>query len=197
MARRAQQGFVVASEDGEPACAIGGREGGDGGWWVRGGCRRRDGTWVGGDGIRFRGGIGIGGDGIRVGGFGFCVRVGGIWRRRDDHAEVGGREACRFEGAGADEDAHAAGLQAAPHGEVEGHGLETQPGGDLGGGGAFGVGGVRGQDDGCAEAVRHAVAVLVEEEMAEIEQGGQVEGGWGGGGLGGEGEGEEGEGEEW
>ena len=40
---------------------------------------------------------------------------------------------------------------------------------------------------GRAEAVGHAVAVLVEEDVAEIEQGGQVEG-WG---LGGEGEDEE------
>ena len=85
-------------------------------------------------------------------------------------------------------------MQTAPHGEVEGHGLESQPGGDLGGGGPLGIGGVGGQDDGRAEAVGHAVAVLVEEEVAEIEQGGQVEGVWGGGGLGGEGE--EGEGEE-
>ena len=38
------------------------------------------------------------------------------------------------------------------------------------------------EDQGRAEAVGHAVAVLVKEEMTEIEQGGQVEGGWGGGG---------------
>ena len=38
---------------------------------------------------------------------------------------------------------HAAGLQATTHGEVEGHGLESQPRRDLGGGGPFGVGGGR------------------------------------------------------
>ena len=98
-----------------------------------------------------------------------------------------------LDGAVADQDADLAGPGAAPDGEVERHRLESQPRGDLGGGGPVGVGGV-GREDQCgAEAVGHGVAVLVKEEMSEIEQRGQVEGERGGGWLGGGGvEGEEG-----
>ena len=104
--------------------------------------------------------------------------------RAGARAEVGDREPCRLDGAVADQDADLAGRGTAPHGEVERHRLEAEPRGDLGGGSPFRVGGVGREDQGRAEAVGHAVAVLVQEEVAEIEQGGQVEGGWGGGGGG-------------
>ena len=89
MAGGAQQGFVVASEDGDPASAVGGGEGGNGGWWVRGGGRRRVGIGVGGYGIRFRVGVRYR-LGIRVRGISPRVRLGGVRRWRDGQAEVGG-----------------------------------------------------------------------------------------------------------
>ena len=91
----------------------------------------------------------------------------------------------------ADQDADPPRPRPAPQREVERHGLEAQPGCDLGGGHPFGGGRLGCEDQRRAEAVGHAVAVLVQEEMAEIEQGGQVERGWGGGwGLGGGGVGQ-------
>ena len=101
-------------------------------------------------------------------------------------AEVRGREPQGCEGTVADQDADLPGPHPAPQRQVERHGLEAQPRRDLGGRDPFGRGRFGREDQRRAEAVGHAVAVLVKEEMAEIEQGGEVEGGWGGwGGLGG------------
>ena len=116
------------------------------------------------------GGGGVGGDGGREGGA---------------HAEVRDGKPRRLDGAVADQDADLAGPGTAPDGEVEGHRLESQPCGDLGGGGPLDIGGVGREDQRRAEAVGHAVPVFVKEEMTEIEQRGQVEGGRGGGLLGG------------
>ena len=136
---------------------------------------------------RSPGGGGERGDGGRKGRGARRAGAGNSAAREGGGAEVvAGEPGCGY-GAAADQDADLTGPGSQPQRQVEGHRLKSEPRGDLGGGGPFGIGGLGREDQSRAEAVGHAVAVFVQDEVAGIEQRGEVEGGWGGGGLCGDG----------